>query len=362
MLVRLVWCVLLSLSAAEFRSVRHHYGQKHAEITFPSDSSHRRMRGFETDTADGLLKVFHITDAHISLQNDDPPQTTRMYSAFVQTTDRASHSQTTSSAEFVKLLQKACAEKVDLIALGGDILNFPSERTVAWISEQLRGPGCGIPFLYTAGNHDWHVEGKEGDQSYDEQREPQLTSTLWPLFEQSAATLGRAGLFGHVHMKGVEILFIDNSNHQVSAEQLDFARERLNQESQSPVVLLLHMPLALPGVSLPPKESCGHASWGAAGDENWQLEGRPRWPQGNEASTGEFLQLVRAQASPAGRLVSILSGHVHRDFTVGVEDDRKFPPAANRTALACDPQQQGCGLRSFVAVDAEDLSGGGAGG
>jgi hypothetical protein len=31
-------------------------------------------------------------------------------------------------------------------------------------------------------------------------------------------------------------------------------------------VVLLHIPLMLPGMSLPPKELCGHQQWGAATD------------------------------------------------------------------------------------------------
>ena len=32
------------------------------------------------------------------------------------------------------------------------------------------------------------------------------------------------------------------------------------------VVVLLHIPLQLPGLTLPPKELCGHHQWGAATD------------------------------------------------------------------------------------------------
>merc|ERR1719221_2210291 len=98
-----------------------------------------------------------------------------MFDAFAHTTDKVTRMRTTSSNEFVQLLRTACANNVDLIALGGDIVNFPSNVTVTWVLEQLRGPGCGIPFVYTAGNHDWHKEGcADQEPRYDSARELEL--------------------------------------------------------------------------------------------------------------------------------------------------------------------------------------------
>lgn len=274
-----------------------------------------------------------------------------MYNAFMQTVDKVTSTPTTSAAEFVRLLEMACAKDVDLIALGGDIVNFPSNETVAWVLNRMRDAGCNKPFIYTAGNHDWHTEGLPADSQYDSQRVPHLETTLRPLFEHSL--MPHSGLHGHATLKGVEILALDNSNHQINQQQLDFARSRLGPQAAGtpgpPVLLLLHMPLALPGVGLPPKESCGHARWGAAADENWELEARPRWPQGNLPSTLEFLELVRGHAAPEGRIVALLSGHVHRDFSVAARR-AEGPSAANRTSLACDAGAPGCALRPGVAV------------
>jgi len=281
----------------------------------------------------------HISDAHISLSNDDPEYTSRMYSAFAHPTDKVTREPTTTSTEFVRALELACREKVDLIALGGDIVNFPSKETVSWVLGRLQDEGCGIPFVYTAGNHDWHLEGLPGDATYDAQRVPQLSTTLQPLLQASAAG---GLLYGGLEMKGVEVLVVDNSNHQVNEEQLDFARKRLDQQG-GPVVMLMHMPLALPGLSLHPKECCGHPNWGAFSDDNYKLEGRPRWPAGNLPSTQAFLELVREHAAPAGRIVAMLTGHVHRDFSVELADKDS---AANKTTLVCNSRLAGCGLRA----------------
>ena len=74
-------------------------------------------------------------------------------------------------------------------------------------------------------------------------------------------------LYGCTVIKGLLLLFIDNSNYQVDADQLEFARVQLESVSKdTPIVILLHIPLMLPGVTLPAKELCGHAQWGAATD------------------------------------------------------------------------------------------------
>jgi len=332
----------------------HHFSPRHAIVRWAVEPSpavvaqERPVGGRRLSSKeDSSLSVFHISDAHISLVDEDPPRTSRMFHAFAITTDKVAQEPTTSSNEFVRLLRMACAQQVDIIALGGDIVNFPSKTTVDWVLEQLRGPGCGIPFIYTAGNHDWHEEGRPWELRYDAQREPELGTTLRPLFEQS---LMGSRLFGHIKVKDVDVLFFDNSNHQINEKQFSFAENffRTGRASAAPVLILLHMPLALRGMALPPKLCCGHPQWGAAVDDLYQTEGRARWPEeGNLPSTRAFIDLVQAHSAPAGRIVALLTGHVHRDFSVDVREKHALTPrsADNLTAPSCDLQQPGCGLR-----------------
>lgn len=362
----LMLCSGASLGAAEHRgsvthTATHQFGEQHARILWGTQGARRqnilRNEGSDVDdvhqgqprrlsSQNKEFSVLHISDAHISLVDDDPPRTTRMYDAFRGTTDRVTGKRTTSSAEFVQLMKLACSKKVDLIALGGDIVNFPSKQTVDWVLEQLHSHACGIPFVYTAGNHDWHEEGFQWEKTYDAQRVPQLHSTLRPLFEQSVTAPGT--LYGHVNMKGVDVMFIDNSNHQINDEQLAFARKHLKQASHStPLLLLLHMPLALPGVHLEPKYVAGHPNWGPQSDENWKVEARPRWPEeGNLPSTLAFMSLVEEHAAPVGRIAALLTGHVHRDFNVPAAIAHSSLVATNYTALACDFRHTGCNLRT----------------
>eukprot|EP00747_Dinoflagellata_sp_TGD_P164100 gnl/TRDRNA2_/TRDRNA2_183559_c0_seq1.p1 gnl/TRDRNA2_/TRDRNA2_183559_c0~~gnl/TRDRNA2_/TRDRNA2_183559_c0_seq1.p1 ORF type:complete len:441 (+),score=59.80 gnl/TRDRNA2_/TRDRNA2_183559_c0_seq1:60-1382(+) len=299
-----------------------------------------------------MLRILHVTDPHVSLYNDDPLHTGRMFDAFSRVTDSTTGEATTPRNELLHLIRKAREENVDLIALGGDIVNYPSPRTVDWVLQQLREAAGGIPFVYTAGNHDWHLEASIEDDRYDSQRLPRLNSTLLPLISHSVTTApqafgpGAGLLYGSSRVKGVDILFVDNSNHQISEEQLHFVREILDDRSSEevPAVLLMHMPLALPGMNLQPKDLCGHPEWGAFSDLLWHTEGRPRWPEaGNSKSTLEFIKLMQEHAAPSGRVAAMLTGHVHKEFDVKLLELVQQPEsqtglAWNQSALLCTPE------------------------
>jgi len=290
------------------------------------------------------LRILHITDSHVSRFDEDPPHTHRMFSAMNNVEDAETRVKKHPSDQLVNLFRKARTEHVDLIALGGDIINFPSAKEVTWVLEQLKEAAGGIPFLYTAGNHDWHMEFVKEPQ-YDTSRLPQLQNTLRPLFDSSAATSPN-GLYGRHTVKGVDVIFFDNSNHQINEEQLAFAREHLtNSPSQAgPVVLMLHIPLNLPGLELPPKETCGDPRWGTASDELAATEGRTKWPSQNDPATYSFMELVRNNSAPTGRIIALLTGHVHRDFSIPVHSQQSF--LENATALSCSANDESCLLGS----------------
>ncbi|CAK8990252.1 Putative vacuolar membrane protein, partial [Durusdinium trenchii] len=277
------------------------------------------------------VRLLHITDSHISLSNEAPPRSSRMHAAFSRSKHHETKISTTPAQEFAKLVAMAKDINADVVVLGGDILNFPSNSTATWVLEQLNLAGCG--FIFTAGNHDWHLEGQRGAASYDAARVPELFSTFRPFFEQSLSSRGSCYdalghwsseglgfLYGCALVKGLLLLFVDNSNFQVDDDQLEFTRLQLASAAgrRMPVVVLLHIPLQLPGLTLPPKELCGHQQWGSDTDALWQVEDRPRWPPANRPSTLAFRELLRAHAAPMGPIAALLSGHTHEEAAVAL--------------------------------------------
>lgn len=76
----------------------------------------------------------------------------RMAKAYNQTKHFQTGELTNPEKSFVGALRAAATAKAVQLALVGDIVSFPSEAAVEWVLGQLKE--CGLPWLYTAGNHD----------------------------------------------------------------------------------------------------------------------------------------------------------------------------------------------------------------
>jgi 3',5'-cyclic AMP phosphodiesterase CpdA len=235
--------------------------------------------------------LFQNTDAHIScdteLDLEYEPYSTRMNNAFK---DR------NTTTQFVQQMHLAEQKKVDLIALTGDQVNYPSPSSISFVSEAVQQTG--IPYIYTAGNHDWHYEGMEG--SSHDLRQTWREKRLTPLYN------GHNPSHTSLDLNELCIVVIDNATFQVSKEQLAFYREQIARNL--PTVLLIHIPLYLhdhhTGSPL-----CGNPSWGYDTDRNYEVERRQRWPKsGNQPSTTAFLESVKSTPN----LVAILCGHTHK--------------------------------------------------
>jgi len=184
------------------------------------------------------LKFMHITDSHISLsveqEADMMKHAERMHNAYTGT--RRHFSQDVSKTTFAYLddvLQRAKTENVELLLLTGDIVNFPSPASVAYVCDRLKKTG--IPWLYIAGNHDWHYEGLPGTP--ESLRKTWIEKGLLPFYQ------GRNPLFYSEVIKGINFVGIDNSTSKVSKEQTEFLKEQLARPE--PIILFSHRPYNL---------------------------------------------------------------------------------------------------------------------
>lgn len=254
---------------------------------------------FYVPSIDRPVEVMIVADTHLDT-DDDRGVTYRQYSARMAAAFRETkHFQTgdpTSPAQcFLESVKRARESKVDLLALLGDIVSFPSEAAVEFVSSQLAT--ASVPFMYVAGNHDWHYEGIEG--SLAELRATWIERRLKPLY-QGANPMASAR---DIH--GVRFVFLDNSTYEVNAEQLAFVQKQMRDEM--PWVLLVHIPLYV--LARPIGFGCGHPEWGAATDRNHRLERRPQWPIGGHTST--TMEFHRAVLS-SPHLLGIFAGHIHQ--------------------------------------------------
>lgn len=247
------------------------------------------------------LTILQIADTHISCDNDSDREyeqySARMNKAFLQTKHYKTGQSTTTVECFKELMQLAIQEKVDMIALVGDIVNYPSATAVEFVRSQV--VATGIPYIYAAGNHDWHYEGMSG--SSDQLRHDWCNKTLKPLYNSGNP------FCSSTIVSGINMVMIDNSTYQVNEEQLAFYKQQ--SKKPEPLALFVHIPLYINSMRM----SCGHPDWGAATDKNYEIERREKWSaSGNKKSTSEFLQQVKDTEKLAG----VFAGHWHQYYSI----------------------------------------------
>lgn len=240
-------------------------------------------------------RILHITDSHITFAGPEDEEFDEYSSRMSEAYSNGNHYKTgipiSRTEAFTGILQKAKKMEIDLILLTGDILNYPSKRAVQFVIDELNS--CGIPYLFTAGNHDWHLEGLSG--SSNDLREKWRKDVLFPLYQ------GENPSHYSQQINGINFLMIDNSTYQMNKEQVDFIRQQ--SKLGLPMILGLHIPVSIDGQLY----GIGNRNWGAAIDKGYELERRERWPEeGHNQETYEFVEIL------LNTPVSIvLSGHVH---------------------------------------------------
>jgi predicted phosphodiesterase len=219
-----------------------------------------------------------------------------MAKAYNQTTHFQTREKTNPEESFEQTLAFAKEVNADVINLVGDIFSFPSEAAIEWVRSKL--DATGIPYIYVAGNHDWHYEGMKG--SLESLRDTWIEKRLLPLYQ------GNHPLMAAYDIKGIRFLAIDNSTYQINEEQLAFLSAQI--ASGLPLVLLVHIPMYAPGKNI--SFGCGNPFWGAATDRSFELERRPKWPEsGHTQTTFDFYKKV----FDAPNLMGIFAGHKHRN-------------------------------------------------
>lgn len=217
------------------------------------------------------LKIMQITDAHISIadekESDLMKYGERMHKAYMNPRKHYSQDIYKTTFEYLDdLLLKAKNEKIELLILTGDIVNFPSAVSVKYVYDRLMKTG--IPWLYISGNHDWHYEGING--SLDSLRKIWIDKNLLPLYD------GHNPLFYSAIINGINFVGIDNSTGQVNDKQVEFLKDQLMLKE--PIVLISHIPYNL----------------------------------NRETEQPGMVPLIDIILSNSNKIVAILAGHIHK--------------------------------------------------
>jgi predicted phosphodiesterase len=265
------------------------------QSNFSVDGNH--VRFYHSAIRESFV-IIMLADTHL-FRDDERGEAFRTYSGrMAKAYNKTVHFQTLEATHpeacFEETLAIAAKENARLLALVGDIFSFPSEAAIAWAAERLEK--AGLPWLYVAGNHDWHYEGMPG--SLAALRDTWTQKRLLRLYQNEHP------LMTSREIGGVRFVALDNSDYQVTEAQLAFFQQEI--ALGKPVILMVHIPLYAPG--RPVGFGCGHPDWGASTDENHALERRERWPEtGHSTITRAFHKAVLA----APNLLGVLAGHIH---------------------------------------------------
>lgn len=285
---------------------------------------------FYTTAVTRPVNVMIVADTHL-FTDDARGQAYQEYSgrmakAYNATTHVRTGKPTNPEQCFEEALGRTKSGHFDLLALVGDIFSFPSEAAIEWVTQRLGA--IETPWLYVAGNHDWHYEGMEG--TLQELRAEWTERRLKPMYQ------GNHPLMAAYDVHGIRFLAIDNSHYEILPEQLEFFRAEVSRGQ--PLVLLVHIPMAAPG--RPMGFGCGHPDWSAATDRNFEIERRPRWPEtGHTQTTLDF----HREVFKAENLMGIFAGHIHRQSVDVVNGIPQFVTNANAVGafmeIRFEPQQ-----------------------
>lgn len=245
------------------------------------------------------FNIAMIADTHLFIDDKrgDPFRefSGRMARAYNQTNHFQTGEPTNPEKCFQESLAIAKEAKADLVALVGDIVSFPSEAAVDWVHRQI--DSAGMPYVYTAGNHDWHYEGMPG--TIAELRKNWIEKRLLSLYQTKDPMMSVS------EVKGVKFVTIDDSTYDIQPEQLEFFRNQV--ASGQPIVLMIHIPLYAPGRSV--GYGCGHPEWGAKSDNGFQIERRPTWPLTGHS---EVTMAFHREVFSATNVLGVLAGHIHQ--------------------------------------------------
>jgi hypothetical protein len=226
------------------------------------------------------VRMLHLTDTHLRFydaRDGENFQACVDYCQRIEELNREKGIEPDPEKPFRQSMAQAATENLDLLALTGDIIHFPSPASVEFVAEQIAA--LGVPAIYTSGNHDVHYTNEPVNA------EVRLTrlAALQPLHNGDPDCAAR-------EIGGIRFVSIDNSVPQLS----------------QPIVLLFHWPLSLPTLRDSVIEKLGSPPM--MGDPDWSSESRVTWQVSED--TPETLEFVDA-VTTAPNVVAAFCGHVH---------------------------------------------------
>jgi predicted phosphodiesterase len=245
-----------------------------------------------------MASFMHITDSHLIEVDDREGEEVlekhlRYNEQILRKKDYDLHGGTSTRYRVESVFNLCNFRKVDSTILTGDMMLYPSFANLEFLNQSLKI--LQAPYLFTLGNHDWHYRHLAWN---DETRE-----LYYPRF---AEFTNNNPAFQMQKIKGVKLITVDNSNYQITGEQLAFVREQL--ADGSPCLLFLHIPLYIPSLVEDIMDVWKAPIMMAA--PGWEPGPQKAWKvRETDPNTAEFHAMITG--GEYENLLAIFCGHVH---------------------------------------------------
>ena len=259
------------------------------------------------------VHLFGMADTHLFEADErNAPYhaySARMERAYNVVSHYQTHQPTTPAAAFRESLQIASESDADAIIHLGDLVSYPSEYSIEYAADLIRA--CGKPFYYVSGNHDWNYEGLD-DEDKIKARETWM-HRLKPFYRE-----GVDPLMYSVIIKGVKLIFIDDSADDVTPAQIEFFRREVAQGL--PSLLLMHIGQAFPG------HDTFYLGYPKYEPVYTPEEGLSMYAKADGHRAAQIERFFREvlEAGREHKLLATIVGHEHDVRTEEVENHRQF--------------------------------------
>ena len=227
--------------------------------------------------------IYHFSDLHLAVVDPTAPAEEQQEAAkAAQSFDEcrrwfAEHYQepfddTLTATAYFEAILRQCADG-DAVLCAGDLAEHYGDGTMRYVDRHI----AGLPFMTVCGNHDTPDKIPDG----------------YTLSAAKAAVQ-------EMHLGDLRILGFDDSTRTITPHQLAALRATLQEEK--PLVILLHIPFAVPENEALLR-GCG---------EYFRLN-----YDGCPAENVEFIRLITDNAH---RIAAVLAGHLHFQHTCPVTD------------------------------------------
>lgn len=244
---------------------------------------------------EGEYDLLFLTDTHAIIQDkSDSEQITE--NAKLRYAEMVNEEGASAKQQLSDWMDYAVEEQVDAVLMGGDIIDYPSKASIAYLNKQLNK--LSMPYLYTMGNHDWTYPWEYMTEIAEQEYRPLLKPYM-----------GDKTYIGTWETEDLLVITVDNSSGQVRPEALETYEKLL--QTDKPVIVMLHVPLMTQSVLGRAREVWDSPVVLGAGNYGGIYP--------NEEST-RFVELTTAKDSP---VELVLAGHVHfydKDYISGDKD------------------------------------------